>query len=222
MEFTTGYLLSTSGNKWNHFIFYWKFGEYQIHSVTYMAPETYFLSILPLFFLYIQTHKWYPKQPKYAQILGKSTDNSPCNFEILTNVTSCYLGHTLPMREVHHLTDAYPLTSQINQKNLHHFRSSQKGALIPEPYRQCFGASKPGGLGAGRPSQIRTCLPEGFKSFNTSFHKWVMWIKDGRASPCESVLFHFFTPLPENSMTPILQKIPLQLSKNCASTFRIR
>ena len=34
-----GYLSSLSGMEWNHFIFYWKFDEYQSYSITVHKKE---------------------------------------------------------------------------------------------------------------------------------------------------------------------------------------
>ena len=48
LEFTVGYLSSTSVNEWNHFIFCQKFGEYQIYSITFIYLKLRYLYILTL------------------------------------------------------------------------------------------------------------------------------------------------------------------------------
>ena len=62
-----------------------------------MVPETYFVSISPLFFDPFKATNGVQSNQTYVQILGKFAHRSPSNFEILTSVTSGYLGHTLPI-----------------------------------------------------------------------------------------------------------------------------
>ena len=57
-----------------------------------MAPETYFVSISPLFFDPFKATNGVQSNQTYVQILGKFAHRSPSNFEILTSVTSGYLG----------------------------------------------------------------------------------------------------------------------------------
>ena len=56
-----------------------------------------FLSISPLFFYLFKPTNGVQSLQTYVQIMGKFVHRSPSNFEILTSVTSGYLGHTLPI-----------------------------------------------------------------------------------------------------------------------------
>ena len=61
-----------------------------------MAPETYFVSISPLFFDPFKATNGVQSNQTYVQILGKFAHRSPLILKFLTSVTSGYLGHTLP------------------------------------------------------------------------------------------------------------------------------
>ena len=53
-----------------------------------MAPETYFVSISPLFFDPFKATNGVQSNQTYVQILGKFAHRSSSNFETLTSVTS--------------------------------------------------------------------------------------------------------------------------------------
>ena len=90
-----------------------------------MAPETYFVSISPLFFDPFKPTDGVQSNQTYVQILGKFAHRSPSNFEILNPVSpwllrsytahmalgSVLLYRITSMREVHHGHDAYPHTT---------------------------------------------------------------------------------------------------------------
>ena len=90
-----------------------------------MAPETYFVSISPLFSDPFKPANGVQSNQTYVQILGKFAHRSPSNFEILNQchlwllrsytahmaLGSVLLYRMTSKRECHHGHDAYPHTT---------------------------------------------------------------------------------------------------------------